>query len=79
MQIYENENKKSDFTPFEIVIKVQNKDELLDLLGRANQTFDQVKEGLECYRCDFDSKNVDNMTFYYFIKNKVLELNLIKG
>jgi hypothetical protein len=78
MKIHEKD-LKSNFTPFEITITIENKDELLDLLGRANQPFCQVREKLKYYDCIYDSENVNDMTFFNFIKDKAIELNLIKS
>jgi hypothetical protein len=68
------------FEPITITITIENEDELLDLLGRANTSFKQVKEDLRYFTLekDFNSENVNDLKLFRYIKDLAQEANLIE-
>jgi hypothetical protein len=78
MKVY-TETKEQKFEPFEITIKIENKDDLLNLLGHTNYSPNSIIEILNKYWINnFDSDNTSIMPLFSFLQDKARELNLIQ-
>lgn len=64
--------------PFELVIMIENKDDLLDLLGRFHFSYNEVKNELDkTWKNNFEFENTKNWDTSFLLRAKAEQFNLI--